>query len=422
MIDAELQVVGAVLKQPSLMQEIFLSPGDFSTENGQQIWQSLLGQMGQSKAVEMLTLADSLEKTTGRSDWIGILAHAMSVCVSPRNGKSYADLVSESAKTRKLLEIAEELQTTKRSDWRDKMDYAMRELMDLGKENKRWECGIKEALRVAVDEIETAFQSDVMVGIPTGLKDLDETLGGFHNSDLYVVGARPAMGKTAMLLHFAQAPDVPVGIISAEQPHNQMAKRLIAAVGKVHANRLRNANLEDHEWPRITSAVSQLANKDIRIFDQPAPSIYDVIRQARAWAYNGVKVLYVDYIQRIKAGSMNLPRHEQVAEVVMGLKELARELDIPVIALAQVNREVEKRPDKRPRMSDLKDSGSIEQEADNVMTLYRDEVYNEDSPEKGIAEIDVVKNRHGPTGFVKVAWQGAYIRFDDLSNYDQGYD
>ncbi len=416
MIEAEQQVIGAVLKKPSLMQEIFLSPADFSTEPHQEVWGCLLDHLSQSRAIEMLTVADTLEQSTGRSDWVGVLAGAMAGCVSPGNGKEYAKLVQDGAKTRKLQEIAAKLETTKRGEWRDNMDYAMRELMELGKENRRWECGIKDALTMAVDEIETAFQSEGMIGLPTGLKDLDHTLGGFHKSDLYIVGARPAMGKTALMLHFAQAPDIPVGIISAEQPRNQMAKRLISATGKVHANRLRNADLEDHEWPRITSAVSQLANKHIRILDQPAPSIYDVIRQGRAWAYNGVQAIYVDYIQRIKAGNRSAPKHEQVGEVVMGLKELARELDIPIIALAQVNREVEKREDRRPRMSDLKDSGTIEQEADNVMTLYRDEVYNEDSPEKGIAEIDVVKNRHGPTGFVKVAWQGAFIKFDDLTH------
>jgi len=216
------------------------------------------------------------------------------------------------------------------------------------------------------------------------------------------------------LLNLASAHEEPSGIISAEQGREQIGLRGIAINGRVSAHAMRLAKLNDHDWPKITNAVSYMKDRKIRLNDQPGISLTELVRQARQWKYQyDIKILYIDYIQRIKANK-KLPKHEQVGEVAMALKELARELDIPVVALAQVNRDVEKRGDKRPNMSDLKDSGSIEQEADNIMSLYRDEVYSEDSPDKGIAEVNVLKNRHGPTGMIRVSWIAQFMIFEDM--------
>jgi len=413
MVNMEAQVIGAVLMRPDLLQEIYLMPEEFNSDGMRQVWECILKRRARNEVIELIAVSDDLESETGKN-WIGLTSSAAQACLSPGNAKHYATMVRNEARARKLRALAETLLGAGRANWKELTDEAVKELMSIGQTGRHWECGMQEALRIAVEDIQAAHDADGLVGIPTGLADLDVVLGGFHNSDLYIIGARPAMGKTALMLKLASSANCPVGIISAEQPRGQIATRLTAMGGRINANKLRNADLEDSDWARMSQAMANLQDKNIRINDQPAPSIYDVMRQGRAWAYRGVKAIYVDYVQRIKASNTTIPKHEQVGEVVMGLKELARELDIPVIALAQINRAVDTRPDKRPRMGDLKDSGTIEQEADNVMTIYRDEVYDKQSEFQGIAELDVVKNRHGPIGYIKVAWSGQFMRFDDL--------
>lgn len=413
-ISLEVQVVGAALLRPDLLQEIYLQPEDFISDGMRQIWECIIRRRAKNEVIELIVVADDLGQQTGQN-WLVATSAAAKACISPGNAAHYAELLRGESKARKILALGEAMQVASRTNWREIADTTVKALLDIGQASKRWECGMSEALRVAVEDIQAASDADGMVGISSGLRDLDAVLGGFHDSDLYIIGARPAMGKSALLLKLASSADCHVGIISAEQPRGQVATRLIAMHGRINANKLRNASMEESDWTRMTQAMAQLQDEKIRINDRPAPSIHDVMRQGRAWAYRGVKAIYVDYVQRIKASNQSAPKHEQVGEVVMGLKELARELDIPIIALAQVNREVEKRVDRKPRMADLKDSGTIEQEADNVMTLYRDEVYDENSVMKGIAEIDVVKNRHGPIGFVRVAWHGPFMRFDDLT-------
>jgi replicative DNA helicase len=245
---------------------------------------------------------------------------------------------------------------------------------------------------------------------------MDKFIGGFHNSDLVIVGARPAMGKTAFMLNLAINADAPVGIISAEQGMMQMGGRVIAIDGRINTAGIRSGKLEDEDYNRMTASYSRLRDRVIQFYDKPAPTLQDIVRQARKWKHNlDIKALYIDYVQRVKVDG-KAPRHEQIGDVAMGLKELARELDIPVIALAQVNRSVEARTNRRPQMGDLKDSGVIEQEADVIAMLYRDEVYDENSQHKGIAEVDIKKNRHGDIGIVRTVWRAEYLRFEDLAN------
>jgi replicative DNA helicase len=242
-------------------------------------------------------------------------------------------------------------------------------------------------------------------------------LGGLHGGDLVIVGARPAMGKTALMLNMAASAlmaGFPVGVFSGEQGVSQITQRLIAIQGRIPVMRMRNGSLIGEDWSKLSAAVASLKDRGMYIFDKPAPTLSDIVRRARSWHYNhGIKAIYLDYLQRVKI-TTKAPRHEAIGEIAAGLKELARELNIPVIALAQVNREVEKRVNKRPFMGDLKDSGTIEQEADQIFMLYRDEVYNEETKDKGLAEINIEKNRHGSTGRVDLAWRGEYLRFENL--------
>jgi replicative DNA helicase len=275
-----------------------------------------------------------------------------------------------------------------------------------------------QVMKRAIEIIEEAdSKKGGVFGVPSGLTDLDKVLGGFHNSDLYVVGARPAIGKTAMLLNFANAAGVAGGVISAEQPAEQIGLRLIAIDGKVCAHKMRNGDLEEHDFARIALTARNLNQKEIHLYDKSGPTIMEVIRQARKWKMQyDIRILYVDYIQRLKWTDLKIARHEQVGNVVMCLKELARDLNIPIVALAQVNRDVEKRTDKRPNMGDLANSSEIEKEADCIMLLYRDEVYNDQTMDKGVIEIDVAKNRHGPTGWKKFIWQERFMRVENYAH------
>ncbi len=289
--------------------------------------------------------------------------------------------------------------------------------MGLSATRQNHECSISQALKKSLDMIEEANNITGPVGIATGISKLDEVLGGFHDSDLYVIGARPAMGKTAFLLNLANAHNEQVGIISTEQPAAQLGIRLIAINGRVNSQRMRTGTLNDYNWDKITASVTNLhENNNIWINDKSSINILELTRQARKWKHqHNIKALYIDYIQRIKWTNQKMEKWEQVGNVVLSLKELARDLNIPVIALAQVSRNAEQRDDKRPTMADLANSSEIEKEADIVMTLYRDEVYNENSPQKGIMEINVCKNRHGPIGNVMAAWIEKYMRIENLA-------
>lgn len=419
----ERQVIGGLLRNPALLMEISLSPDDFAVSNYREIYGCCLAMNAASEAVDLFMVEAKLQAETGRKNWLPVLTAAMQANFAPETTPGYAEHVKRFSKIRKALAISQRLLANVESEPSEAIDTAIQELMALGMEQKRFECGIKEALGKAVEHLEEVVAREgAMPGITSGFIDLDKITGGFQCSDLYIIGARPAMGKTALMVNLALNANASCGIISAEQPTLQVAMRMLSVAGRIHASRLRNADLEETEWRSMTTTVATLNDRVIRLNDQPAPTIADVARQSRQWVHQyQIKALYVDYVQRLSALDKKIPRHEQVAQVVMGLKELARELNIPIIALAQINRNVEARNDKRPGLADLKDSGAIEQEADNVMSLYRDEVYNEESEQKGIAEIEVLKNRHGPTGTVNVVWRGEYMRFENKAFERDGH-
>ena len=243
--------------------------------------------------------------------------------------------------------------------------------------------------------------------------------GGFHDTDLIVVGARPAMGKTALLLNFMLNADVSSGFISTEQSSMQVGLRLMCIQGGVNGSKLRSGNFNENDWSAVNSSMAYLSQKNIFIDEETRPTIAEVSRQARRWKQQyGIKALWVDYIQRIEGTDSRAPKVERVEEVVKGLKSLARELELPVVALSQVNRNVDARTDKRPSMGDLSDSSAIEKEADQVIMLYRDEVYNDKTDSPGVAELIIEKNRHGPTNYIRLGWTGENFRFKE---FKRGY-
>lgn len=297
------------------------------------------------------------------------------------------------------------------------VDDAIRALMDLHAVERQHEWTSKQAAQAAFKELVAAHESGgKLPGVTTGLADVDDKLGGLHRGDLIVVGGRAAMGKTAYLINMALSAaksGVPVGVISGEQPIEQIALRMMSSEARVPAKKFRSAQFDEAEWPKVYGAATTTTDLPMWFLDRSSPSITEVARVARRWKHKyGIQALYVDYIQRL--GGRGERKWEQVADVVTGLKNLARDLDIPVAALAQVSRAVEGRADHTPRMGDLSDSSQIEKEADQVIMLYREGYYDASAPQN-MARAIIEKNRHGPTGYVDLHWDGEIMTFGDLA-------
>jgi len=274
----------------------------------------------------------------------------------------------------------------------------------------------------AVDRVEALFQSDEPItGQSTGFADLDNMTSGLQDSDLIIVAGRPSMGKTSFAMNLAEniaiKGDKPVAVFSMEMPGEQLALRLMASLGRIDSHRVRTGKLEEDEWPRLASAVSILASAKLYIDDSAGLTPVDLRARARRLAreHGQLGCIIIDYLQLMQTSSATDNRTAEISEISRSLKSLARELNCPVVALSQLNRNLEQRPNKRPVMSDLRESGSIEQDADLVIFIYRDEVYNEDSADKGIAEIIISKQRNGPIGTCRLTFLGQYTRFENFT-------
>ncbi len=413
--EVEMSVLGGLMLDNSRMAEIDLVPEDFKGQSHGEIFAAIRDLVADEVNADPVTVSEYLDRTTRRKGWLQQIGAMVNGTPSSANVVHYGRLVKEEAKRRRAVEIADRLTSALDAEGLPAIDNAIRDLMALDTTRKNHECGGKDAAKAALDIIEKAFQNKgKVVGVTTGLRDLDDCIGGLHPSDLIVVGARPAIGKTAFLLNLADNAKAPVGIISSEQGRDQIGLRLIAKNARVSAHHLRLGKIEEEWWGRMSKAVTDIASRQVWINDQPRPTVEQVVRQARKWKFQyGIKALYVDYIQHLQ-GPDKMSIREQIIHIVRSLKRLARELDIPVIALAQVSREVDKRPDKRPWMSDLMESGAIEAEADIVGLLYRDDAYNEHSEKAGVMEINIAKNRHGPTGIIECAFHAQWMGVADL--------
>lgn len=412
--EIERGLIGAVLNRPSLFDEVPVSSDHFAAERHAKAWQTIAAMRSEGEGVDPTTVMDRLATEGDRqlsADVIGWSADAP----GPSMAAEYARRVVEAWRLRSAREIAANLDEACIRGERSSIDRAIRDLMDLDQSSSSHEHTIQDAARAAMDDMaEAADAKGGLRGITTGLKVLDSHLGGWQRGDLTVIGARPAMGKTALLLHFAASAGVPVGFASAEQPAFQIAQRHAASIGRVSLSDLRQGKVGDREQSLLVEAIRRINRMDYRIYDRPSPHISDVERVARRWKQKGgLGILLVDYIQRIRGDGDK--KHERVGDVVQRLKTLARDLDVPVVALSQVGRQVEQRANRRPGMGDLSDSSEIEKESDAVITLYRDEVYNPETKDGGIAELYIAKNRHGYTGTVRVQWAGAFVSFADLA-------
>ncbi|MEE8379208.1 MAG: replicative DNA helicase, partial [Gammaproteobacteria bacterium] len=290
---------------------------------------------------------------------------------------------------------------------------------------------IRDLLTKAVDRIETLFQQDnPITGVPTGWADFDEKTSGLQKSDLIIVAGRPSMGKTSFAMNIAEnaaiKSSLPTVIFSMEMPGEQLAMRMFSSLGRIDQHKVRTGKLDDEDWPRLTSAVSLLAEAPMFIDDTPALSPNELrARARRIKREHGLGLIIIDYLQLMQVHGTKENRTNEISEISRSLKALAKELEVPVVALSQLNRGLEQRPNKRPVMSDLRESGAIEQDADVIAFIYRDEVYNEDSPDKGIAEIIIAKQRNGPIGTTRLTFIGQYTRFEnyvhDFYSEDDSY-
>jgi replicative DNA helicase len=411
---AEQQALFTAMLAPSELGDTGLQPKHFSVETHADIFQIIEGLSRDGKPTDPVTVTQRAEHMGVKNCYAAMEIAKDCNFYTHATSKHYAGIIIAAWRERETRRIAAEL--IRDCGKEAAGDMAISQLMALHEDERRFEYSAADAARGAFDQIEAAHKAGgALVGIPSGLTTLDGVLGGFHKGDLIVVGARPAMGKTGFMQGAADAGCEigPIGIISAEQPHEQLGMRWLASRSSISVGRLRAAKIETEQWGRLESAAAFVRDRPMRIFDRPGADIAEVCRVARRWKHQyGIRALYVDYIQRLRIAAMaKSPKHERVGEITSALKNLARELSIPVLALAQVSRKVDERDGQRPTMADLSDSSEIEKEADQILMLWRDKSKPHD--ELVEAEVIVEKNRHGNVGKVHCLWRGASTSFVD---------
>lgn len=419
--ESEATVLGCLLLNPSLMNQISITAGHFYSQVHGMIYSACQAIHMRKERVDLITLQTELEQRD-QLDRAGGFAYLVEIAKntpSAANFSAYEQIVIDRHIKRNAWNLVRDA-ADRLERGEECTDEVASALMRLSQPVGRYEHGPEDIARAAIDAIEK-YQLGTGMGVTYGIKELDSATNGAHNSDLVIVAARPAQGKTALLLNMilgaldCKVNRHSVGFISAEMPVDQIGTRLCCIDGKINGHKMRTGALDDADWGRLSMATGRIIGSKMWAYDKSGVTIGEVERVARRWRHeHGLTALYVDYLQRIKGANPNAARWEQVGDNVMRLKELARELDIPVICLAQVNRACEERSNKRPTMGDIANSSEVEKEADQIMTLYRDEVYNEDTQDRGIAEIDFVKNRHGPTGVVRLRWQAPFMLFSGL--------
>jgi replicative DNA helicase len=411
----EHNIIATALTKPHLIKSVDITADQFTDYQLAEIWEAVQTKIVANEIVDWSLISVELQQRTGQQyvKYIGQLLKDTLPASNESIFCQYIDKLKENHRISACIAVTDDLRANLTLDPTSAIDACISSLMALRAESKKYSHDMKDMIGGAVQELDKAWNSKGLVGISTGLEILDEQLGGLHKSDLIILGARPAMGKTAlainMMLHSR------AGFISSEQSVSQIGMRVLSLKSGVSLHSMRLAKYDENESARIFHSAQQLANDQIYVNDKPGINILEIQAQAREWKQKyDIQSLYIDYIQKIKPARDLSNKTQEVGEIAEGLKNLAKELDIPVIALAQVNRECEKRTDQRPMASDLKDCGVIEQEADVIMMLYRDEVYNEETDAKGIAEINIEKNRSGPIGDLKCAFEKKTVAFKDL--------
>ncbi len=434
-VEAEQSVLGGLLLENEALDKIadLISSTDFYRHDHRVIYEHISRLIEHSRPADIVTVAESLESTAqlagvGGIAYLGALAQNTP---SAANIRRYAEIVRERAVMRMLVEvgsgIAESAFSPQGKDAAQLLDEAEARIFEIAEGGQRSSQGfvdIKTLLPQVADRIDQLFQRDNasdVTGIPTGFSDLDSMTSGFQPGDLVIVAGRPSMGKTAFSLNIAEnvALDtgLPVAVFSMEMGATQLAMRMIGSVGRLDQHRMRTGRLEDEDWVRLTTALGKLNDAPLFIDESAGLNALEVRARARRLHRQCGKLglIVIDYLQLMSATRQGENRATEISEISRALKALAKELDVPVVALSQLNRGLEQRPNKRPVMSDLRESGAIEQDADVILFIYRDQVYNPDSPDKGTAEIIIGKQRNGPIGTIRLTFLGEHTRFENFA-------
>lgn len=434
-VEAEQAVIGSMLTDKEAVSAAIevLKPEDFYREDNRTIFEAILNLYSRSEPIDIITLKSELS-SMGKFEAVGGLEYIAELpdkVPTTANVEQYIKIVEEKSVLRNLIKTANEIITLGYDQTQEVdsiIDGAEKKIFEvMQKKNQKGYTPIKDILVETFTELEQLYnQKQRITGIPTGFSDLDFRTSGLHNSDLILVAARPAMGKSAFALNIATnaavRAKVPVAIFSLEMSKEQMTSRILCSEAMVDSNKVRTGKIDDEEWGKLAAASGELSEANIYIDDTPGISIMEIRAKCRKMKIEkNIGLVVIDYLQLVQgSGKRGSSREQEIAEISRSLKILAKEINVPVIALSQLSRAPEQRPDHRPMLSDLRESGSIEQDADIVMFLYRDDYYNEDSEKKNIAEVILAKHRAGSTGTVELLWLGNYTKFANIDKYREG--
>lgn len=437
-IQAEQSVLGGLMLDNQTWDSVAdkVIETDFYRRDHRLIFRAIAQLAEKQEPFDVVTLSEILEATGELKD-VGGLAYLGTLAKdtpSAANIVAYANIVRDRSVLRQLIHIGTEISdsafSTEGRETSELLENAERKVFEIAEQRQRGQGGfssIKSLLAKAVDKIETLYEQEGDVtGVSTGFTDLDEKTSGLQAADLIIVAGRPSMGKTTIAMNMAEnvalKSGMPVAVFSMEMPGEALAMRMMSSLGRIDQHKVRSGKLDDDDWPRLTSAINLLAETKLFIDDTPALTPTEVRSRARRLTreHGQLGLIVLDYLQLMQSPASGDNRVQQISDISRGLKALAKELNVPVIALSQLNRNLEQRPNKRPVMSDLRESGAIEQDADLIIFVYRDEVYNEDSPDKGIAEVIIGKQRNGPLGTVRLTFLGQYTRFENFAGVYSG--
>ncbi len=432
-VEAEQSVLGAILLDKEVLTNVteIIKSQDFYRDDHKEIFEAIIDLYEKAEPIDLITVAERL-KIRGTLDSVGgleYLTNLANVVPTTANAKHYAKIVEEKAILRNLIKVSSSIVNMGYEASEEVsyvLDKAEKGIFDLlQNRNTQGFVPIKEVLVDTFNRLEELYNSKGHItGIPTGFADLDYKTAGLHNSDLILIAARPAMGKTAFVLNIAQYAaihsKVPVAIFSLEMSREQLVNRMLASEAMVDSQRMRTGKLEDSDWQKVARALGPLSEAPIYIDDTPGTTIMEIRAKCRRLKIEkNLGLVVIDYLQLMqgKGGGKSDNRQQEISEISRSLKILAKEINVPVITLSQLSRAPEQRQDHRPILSDLRESGAIEQDADIVMFLYRDDYYNPETDKKNVAEAIIAKHRAGSTGTVELAWLGQYTKFANLEKF-----